>query len=134
MAPPGPGVFWRQSSSNITIDGLYLPAGIEFGVSIYAFHYNSSIFDDPEVYKPERMIGSVEEGTTQRGALIPFLRGFRACPAQKLAYASILLPVARLLWQFELVGAPSEQKLFPQVDVFGSSIQGPIVTFQPRTW
>ncbi|KJX93675.1 cytochrome P450 like protein [Zymoseptoria brevis] len=132
MAPPGPGVFWRQASSCLTIDGIRLPAGIEFGVSIYAFHYNSSIFDDPEVYKPERMMDSA-----QRGALIPFLRGFRACPAQNLAFASILLPVARFIWQFELVGAPGngspgEKKLFPQVDVFGSSIQGPIVSFQPR--
>lgn len=138
MAPPGPGVFWRQSSSDLTIDDIFIPAGIEFGVSIYALHYNSAIFDKPEVFKPERMIGQGKEASTQREGLIPFLRGFRACPAQKLAYATILLPVARFLWEFELVGqkgepGTSDNELFTQVDVFGSSIKGPVISFRPRS-
>ncbi|PVH95110.1 cytochrome P450, partial [Periconia macrospinosa] len=102
MAPPGPGVFWRTSSSHHVIDGVELPVGTEFGVCIYALHYNSEIFDDPETYKPERMMKKGSEESSAREGLIPFLRGFRTCPAQKLAYATILLPIARLLWEFEL--------------------------------
>ncbi|KXT13498.1 hypothetical protein AC579_8638 [Pseudocercospora musae] len=144
MAPPGPGVFWRQSSSDLVIDGVHLPAGTEFGVSIYAVHYNGDIFDEPEVYSPERMIVKEGETWTDRAGLIPFLRGFRACPAQKLAYATILLPIARFIWEFELeierTGSVRAEettmidgtKLFPQVDVFGSRIEGPVISFRPR--
>lgn len=78
MAPPGPGVFWRQSATPMTIDGLYLPPGIEFGVSIYSVHYNDAIFPEPKVFKPERMLGHSEESSKSREGLIPFLRGFRA--------------------------------------------------------
>lgn len=136
MAPPGPGVFWRTSSIDQVIDGVLLPAGTDFGVSIYALHYNNVIFDDPERFMPERMMDHGQKESTSREALIPFLRGFRACPAQKLAYATILLPIARLLWEFELElvdpTSPTPQ-IFPQVDVFGSRISGPVLTFQPST-
>ena len=156
MAPPGPGVFWRTSSSHHVIDGIALPAGTEFGVCIYAMHYNNAIFDEPETYKPERMIRKDPDAYSAREALIPFLRGFRACPAQKLAYATILLPIARLLWEFELYSGelvsaskgpsdvleteraeplvsvtPQRTKVFPQIDVFGSHISGPVVSFNP---
>lgn len=164
MAPPGPGVFWRTSSSHHVIDGISLPVGIEFGVCIYAMHYNNAIFDEPETYRPERMMKQESEASNAKEGLLPFLRGFRACPAQKLAYAAILLPVARLLWEFELrlnkpVSAsemasdvltgssealasvrirrteaphpvtPQHAKVFPQVDVFGSHITGPVISF-----
>ncbi|KXS97939.1 hypothetical protein AC578_3403 [Pseudocercospora eumusae] len=143
MAPPGPGVFWRQSSSDLVIDGVHLPAGTEFGVSIYTVHYNGDIFHDPKAYSPERMIVKEGETWTDRAGLIPFLRGFRACPAQKLAYATILLPIARFIWEFELQivqpGSVLEEetttdgtRLFPQVDVFGSRIEGPVISFRPR--
>lgn len=141
MAPPGPGVFWRTSSSHRVIDGISLPSGIEFGVCIYALHYNKAIFDDPEQYKPERMIKHHSTATSAREGLIAFLRGFRACPAQKLAYATISLPIARLLWDFDMdfkepasasEVAPQHRKLFPQVDVFGSNISGPVISFKPK--
>ncbi|KAI8933010.1 hypothetical protein NX059_009659 [Plenodomus lindquistii] len=166
MAPPGPGVFWRTSSSHRVIDGVNLPVGTEFGVCIYALHYNNEIFDEPETYQPERMLKVDSEVSSAREALIPFLRGFRACPAQKLAYATILLPIARLLWEYELDSGesgsdpqtsdllqteqteaqvlknewapvptlpasqgPQHTKVFPQVDVFGSHISGPVLLF-----
>jgi cytochrome P450 len=151
MAPPGPGVFWRTSSSHHVIDGITLPVGTEFGVCIYALHYIHAIFTEPETYKPERMMTTESEASTAREGLIPFLRGFRACPAQKLAYATILLPVARLLWEFDLdpgkpipppeasrqaqtlgLITPQHTKVFPQVDVFGSHISGPVVSFKPK--
>ncbi|KAH6641977.1 cytochrome P450 [Boeremia exigua] len=139
MAPPGPGVFWRTSSSPRVIDGISLPAGTEFGVCIYALHYNDSIFDEPERYRPERMIKQNATATSAREGLIAFLRGFRACPAQKLAYATISLPIARLLWDFDLNSIEQasntkaqHNKLFPQVDVFGSNISGPVISFKPK--
>ncbi|CAK1366757.1 unnamed protein product [Cercospora beticola] len=148
MAPPGPGVFWRTSSSDLIIDGVLLPAGVEFGTSIYAVHYNSEIFDEPEEFRPERMMWKGEKDSAQREGLIPFLRGFRACPAQKMAHATILLSLARLIWEFKVdrtspgvdtravkaqgTTLQDARKLFPQVDVFGSRIEGPVLSFRPR--
>ncbi|KAH7084151.1 cytochrome P450 [Paraphoma chrysanthemicola] len=141
MAPPGPGVFWRTSSSHHVIDGIALPPGTEFGVCIYALHYNNTMFNEPETYKPERMIKTDTAEVSAREGLISFLRGFRACPAQKLAYATILLPIARLVWEFDLDAGepasasemtPQHTKVFPQVDVFGSNISGPVISFNAK--
>ena len=110
------------------------------------------------MFRPERFL---DEGAREH--FVPFARGFRACPAQKLAYPTILLPVARLLWEFEARPMKSqaeiyegshikntyekifgsvrmltrekggkEKELFLQTDKFGSSIQGPILSFTPR--
>lgn len=160
MAPPGLGVFWRTSPTDIVIDGVRLPAGTDFGVNCLGYHFDSDIFPDPCVFRPERFLDG-----NAREMFIPFLRGFRSCPAQKHAYATILLPVARLVWDFNLsaVGSQSRQRgsldiakvyeqtfgstlqpelerngsgstkeLYFQVDKFGSSVEGPVLRCQSR--
>ena len=162
MVPPGPGVFWRTSSSDLTIDGVRLPAGTDFGVGVLALHYNEELFPEPLLFRPERFL---EAGA--REAFIPFLKGFRSCPAQKLAYPTILLPLARLVWEFDLAAIRSSQPgglqkqpikqvyeevlgssrqpqtsnqhytapskgLYLQTDVFGSRIEGPLLQCLPR--
>ncbi|CAK4030450.1 cytochrome P450 like [Lecanosticta acicola] len=151
MAPPGPGVFWRTSSADLNIDGVRLPAGTDFGCSIFALHYNEEIFPEPLSFRPERFL----EAGARDGGFMPFVRGFRSCPAQKLAYPTILLPVARLVWEFDLSAVPQTTRkdpvpikeyyrevfgknepaldqLYLQVDVFGSRIEGPVLRCAPH--
>lgn len=128
MTPPGPGVFWRQSKQDVTVDETYIPAGTEFGVCIYALHHNPDVFPNPESFQPDRfMSGKVPQG------FMPFLSGFRSCPAQTLAYRMIHLFLARLIWEFDLEyvkGTPSSEDKgdkFRQMDCFGSRVSGPRV-------
>lgn len=132
IAPPGPGIFWRRSKHDMQIDGVLIPAGTEVGVSIYALHHNSDVFPEPHLFRPDRFLSS---NTTQ--GFIPFLSGFRSCPAQKLAYPMMCLLIARLVWEFDLERAGHDttsamrEEIFEQVDVFGSKVKGPMVRFRP---
>lgn len=131
MTPPGPGVFWRQSSHDLMVDGITIPAGTEFGVCIYALHHNPDVFPDPESFQPDRFTSS----KTPQG-FMPFVSGFRSCPAQTLAYRMMCFFIARLMWEFDVESVPgeppSEDELgnFKQTDVFGSCVSGPRVRFR----
>lgn len=131
MCPPGPGVFWRQSDRDVVIDGVRVPAGTEFGVCIHALHRNPDIFPDPDSFEPDRFLSS-----KSHQGFIPFLAGFRSCPAQMVAYRMMCLPLARLIWEFDLEyvrqGPSCEGKdgNFKQIDVFGSRVSGPLVRCQ----
>lgn len=131
MTPPGPGIFWRQSSHDLVVDGIHIPAGTEFGVCIYAVHHNPDVFPNPESFQPDRFTSSkVPQG------FVPFLSGFRSCPAQTLGYRMICLFIARLMWEFDMEYVrgtpPSEDRFgnFRQKDVFGSQVSGPKVRFR----
>jgi len=96
MSPPAPGVFFRECTQDCVIDFVRLSAGTQVAVGINALHHNSEYFADPSTYKPERFLkGGARE------AFMPFLKGYRACPAQKLAYPMMLVPLAHLLWHFD---------------------------------
>lgn len=131
MCSPGPGIFWRQSDRDVVVDGVKVPAGTEFGVCIHALHHNPDVFPNPESFEPDRFMSS-----KNHQGFIPFLTGFRSCPAQTVAYRMMCLPIARLIWEFDLEyvrqGPSCEDKdgHFKQIDVFGSRVNGPLVRCQ----
>lgn len=142
MSPPAPGVFFRQCTRDCVIDSVPLAAGTNVAVGIHALHHNTEYFPEPFTYSPERFL---KQGG--REAFIPFLRGYRSCPAQKLAYPTMLIPLAHLLWstEFSLVSnlgggqSPPVQKNGPRSegvlqlkDFFTSSVQGPLLIFRNR--
>jgi len=140
MSPPAPGVFFRRCTQDCVIDSVPLTAGTDVAVGIHALHHNPEHFADPFVYKPERFL---KPGA--REAFMPFLKGYRSCPAQKLAYPMMLVPLARLLWSFDfkpvsnLGGGevrrqdnPRGEGVFQLKDRFTSSVQGPLLAFEDR--
>jgi cytochrome P450 len=57
LSPPAPGSFWRETTgSGAFIDGVFVPAGYEVGVGIYALHHNPRYFSDPYAFRPERFL------------------------------------------------------------------------------
>ena len=145
IAPPGPGVFWRQADRDMMIDNVRIPAGTEVGVSVFAIQHNKELFESPDTFIPERFL-STNEGKAQRSSgtksgFMPFLRGFRSCPAQNLAYPMLLVPIARLFWEFDMEDMEEHRSkkndgpprtYFEQVDVFGSKVQGPWIRFHHK--
>lgn len=132
MTPPGPGIFWRQSNRVVQIDGVEIPAGTEFGVCIYALHHNPAVFPDPDLFQPDRFLCP-----KARPGFLPFLSGFRSCPAQTLAYPMMCLPIAKMIWEFDLEcvqpvpASKGKGDMFEQIDAFGSRVKGPMVRFHP---
>lgn len=141
MSPPAPGVFFRECTQECVIDSVPLAAGTSVAVGIHALHNNPDYFPEPFTYKPERFL---EQGC--REAFMPFLKGYRSCPAKKLAYPTMLVPLARLLWSFDfkpicnLSGgrkharddSPSGEGVLQLKDFFTSKIEGPVLRFNER--
>jgi len=142
MAPPAPGVFFRRCVRDCVIDNVPVPAGTNVAVGIHALHHNPEYYPEPFTYRPERFIGK-----GGRDAFTPFLRGYRACPAQKLAYPMTMVPLAHLLHSFdfrpasELGGGPGAagqrdgpygEGVLQMKDFFTSSVKGPLLIFEKR--
>lgn len=98
------------------IDGVYIPAGYDVGVSAYALHHNTSYHARPWEFRPERWIvdSDVDGDVTQsivaaaKAAFIPFSLGSRGCVGKNLAYREIYLTLAMLVWRFEFRVAGDE--------------------------
>ena len=103
MSPPITLIPYREvCNEGITVDGEYIPAGIDVGTSIYSLHHNEDLFPDSYTFKPERWIESTENPQElierARYAFSPFSVGSRSCAGRNLAYIEISDVLARTLW------------------------------------
>lgn len=142
ISPPAPGVFFRRCARDCVIDSVPLTAGTNVAVGVHALHHNPEYFPEPFTYKPERFLTA-----GAREAFIPFLRGYRSCPAQRLAYPMMLVPLAHLLWSFDFRPVPDPrggkshapqhdgpygEDVLQVKDFFTSCVQGPLLVFEKR--
>lgn len=113
MSPPvGTGNGRETPANGITIDGEFLPANIDVGVSTYAIHHNEDYYKDPWTYKPERWIeGEQGEGrgtdiALAKSCFSPFSQGIRSCLGKGLAYTELTLTLASIFFasDFQFAG------------------------------
>lgn len=65
MAPPVPTELPREVlSGGLTIDGQYIPPGVNVGTSGWALMHHDEVFRNPRVYRPERWIINETTGVT----------------------------------------------------------------------
>ncbi|BCS26783.1 cytochrome P450 [Aspergillus puulaauensis] len=81
------------------VDGVYVPAGVEIGISLYALHHNPEYFNDPARFNPERWIRA--DSTDKKEAVQPFLLGSRSCIAKYFAQQMLLLTLSSFFVQFD---------------------------------
>ena len=122
LSPPVGGILPRQVlPGGITVDGEKLPANVDIGVSHYAIQHNPSYYPSPFEFVPERWIAGAEANirlpsgntvttkedvTVAKSAFTPFSVGPRACIGKNLAYAELLLALARTLFLYDIRLAP----------------------------
>ncbi|KAI0016812.1 cytochrome P450 [Xylariomycetidae sp. FL0641] len=158
LASPANGPLWRElppsssSSSEVTIDGHAVPAGVQVGASLWAVHRDAGAFaPDPYAFRPERWLDDDGSAAADRGraAFAPFQLGSRGCPGRPLAYLETGLVVAQVLWLFDFARAPGAAGAlgggragdargrhrvdeFQLYDTFASDHQGPNLVFRAR--
>ncbi|NXI30401.1 CP4B1 protein, partial [Sterrhoptilus dennistouni] len=107
LFPPVPAVS-RQLTKPVTFpDGRSLPAGCMVGLNIFGIHRNREVWEDPEIYDPQRFS---PENSAQRHshAFLPFSAGSRNCIGQQFAMNEMKVALALTLRRFELYPDPSK--------------------------
>lgn len=172
MAPAAPAELPRTISHKpgIEIAGHFVPAGTTVGCSAYVLHHDEVAYPDSFSFRPERWIvgevepdvdsanssstdatslQSVEQVARAREAFCPFSLGSRGCPGKTLAYMELCLPLARILWEFDMRraddscqvsvrskeyarsrGLPWREDEYQLKDVFIVDRAGPVVEFR----
>ncbi|KAI4343385.1 hypothetical protein L6164_010740 [Bauhinia variegata] len=109
LHPPGPLLSWaRLAVHDVYVDKLFVPAGTTAMVNMWAITHDSSIWEKPWVFKPERFL---KEDVSIMGSdlrLAPFGSGRRVCPGRALGLATVHLWLARLLHQFVWLPVPKQ--------------------------
>ncbi|GAB4836881.1 hypothetical protein Ancab_001792 [Ancistrocladus abbreviatus] len=106
MHPPGPLLSWARLTTHDTFVGPhFIPAGTTAMVNMWAITHDEKVWDDPDVFKPERFI---EEDVNIMGSdlrLAPFGSGRRVCPGKAMGLVTVQLWLAQMLQNFNWVAS-----------------------------
>jgi cytochrome P450 len=87
-------------TTGATISGASIPAGTIVGMSSVFVHNSSVVFKDPEVFNPDRWLGT--EGKALEQWLVAFSKGPRSCLGINLAWCELYIAFATMLRRFEM--------------------------------
>ncbi|KAF7190513.1 Cytochrome P450 monooxygenase [Pseudocercospora fuligena] len=87
----------RVATESIQYKEWYIPAGTPVSETIYFVLTDSTIFPDPDVFRPERWL---DDGDGLRKYQVSFNIGSRQCIGQNLAYAEMYMATAALFSRF----------------------------------
>ncbi|XP_062026620.1 cytochrome P450 71AP13 [Rosa rugosa] len=136
LHPAAPVLLPRESMEDVNIDGYDIPAKTRIFVNAWAIGRDPESWENPEMFEPERFIGSTIDFKGQDFELIPFGAGRRGCPAITFSTASIELALAQLLHSFDWeLPAGTTAKDLDLAEAFGITmhrIANLIVVAKPR--
>lgn len=100
LHPPAPLLLPRECSEPTIIDGYEVPIKTKIMVNVWAMGRDPQYWDDAERFMPERFDGSSIDFKGNNFEYLPFGAGRRMCPGMSFGLASIMLPLALLLYHF----------------------------------
>ncbi|KAJ9177318.1 hypothetical protein P3X46_012552 [Hevea brasiliensis] len=99
LYPVAPLLIPHMSSKNCSVGGYDVPKDTMLLINAWAIHRDPEVWDDPESFKPERIL---ENGAGIDGyKILPFGMGRRACPGMGMANRVIGLTLGSLIQCFE---------------------------------
>lgn len=101
LHPPAPVLLPRESTEDVKIDGYDIPSKTRIFVNVWAIGRDPDSWTNPELFEPERFVGSSIDFKGQDFELIPFGAGRRGCPAMTSGVATVELALAQLLHSFD---------------------------------
>ncbi|CAM9570341.1 unnamed protein product [Pylaiella littoralis] len=104
LYPVAPFVVRHLTSDLRLKDGTLLPAGALACVWIYGLHRQSSLWESPDVFLPERWLDGARQPA---GAFIPYASGPRGCVGRPFAGVALRILLARVCAAFDFSPAPT---------------------------
>ncbi|KAL2337425.1 hypothetical protein Fmac_011871 [Flemingia macrophylla] len=101
LHPPLPTLLPRKSEVDFELCGFMVPKSAQILVNIWAMGRDSSIWTNPDQFRPERFLESDIDFKGQDFELIPFGAGRRICPGLPLASRTIHVVLASLLYNYD---------------------------------
>ncbi|KAI5802953.1 cytochrome P450 [Geopyxis carbonaria] len=97
--PPVPIALPRRSPGE-TVDGIFIPAGVEVAVDPWAATHSDRNFAAPWEFRPERWLDATS--SDRKDASQPFSLGSRVCLGRNLALLEMRLILAKMLWTYDM--------------------------------
>jgi len=88
-------------SPGATVDGIYIPAGVEVATHTWSVQRNPACWTNPEEFIPERWLDKEYEDE-DKSASQPFSLGPRACIGRNLALLELQVILTKLLYVYNL--------------------------------
>lgn len=101
LHPPGPLLIPHESFDDCTVGGYFIPRKSRLIVNVWALARDPKSWEDADVFKPERFVGSPIDIKGQHFQMLPFGSGRRGCPGQPLALTVVEYTLASLLHCFD---------------------------------
>ncbi|CAK9882913.1 unnamed protein product [Sphagnum jensenii] len=100
LHPPTPLLLPRESIKACEINGYHIPPKTRTLVNIWAIHRDSSMYENPFDFNPERFVGTTVDLKGNDFQLLPFGSGRRMCPGLSIGLTIVQMELARLLHSF----------------------------------
>nr|AKI33952.1 cytochrome P450 76AD1-like protein [Abronia nealleyi] len=101
LHPPTVFLLPRKAATNVELYGYVVPKDAQILVNLWAIGRDPLVWDQPNVFSPERFLNSDVDVKGRDFGLLPFGAGRRICPGMNLAYRMLTLMLATLLQSFE---------------------------------
>ncbi|XP_059612339.1 cytochrome P450 4d2-like [Phlebotomus argentipes] len=130
LTPPVP-IIGRQTTEDIFVAGVKIPAGINISMLVYAMHNYEEFYPNPRKFDPERFTA---ENSKDRHpySYIPFSAGPRNCIGQKFAMLEMKMTIAKILMNFKLLPHEPTAKLTLQGDLVLKPVNGVFLKIAQR--
>ncbi|MED6169595.1 hypothetical protein PIB30_022664 [Stylosanthes scabra] len=101
LYPPAPVLFPKKSKEDVEISGYRIPKGARVLINEWAICRNLNVWDNANLFLPERFLGSKIEVKGRDFQLTPFGSGRRICPGLSLAMRMIHVMLGSLINSFD---------------------------------
>ncbi|KAL8197953.1 hypothetical protein R6Q57_030041 [Mikania cordata] len=98
---PVPLLVPRESTQDVKIFGYDIPSGTQVWINAWSIARDPSIWEEPDVFRPERFLNSPIDYIGSHFEFLPFGAGRRGCPGIKFAATINELVLANLVYKFE---------------------------------
>ncbi|TXG62737.1 hypothetical protein EZV62_009731 [Acer yangbiense] len=101
LHPPAPFLVPHKAETEVEMCSYLVPKSAQILVNVWAIGRDSSVWQNPTSFMPERFVESEIDVKGRDFKLIPFGAGRRICPGLPLAHRMVHLTLASLLYSFD---------------------------------